>query len=139
MVQGGWTGMTEVLKVLIAEDEIVTKRLLEKSFENNKLFEIKLVENRKDALTEYRRWQPDILLMDILMPRMNGFQTLQCIRKKLKDQATCVIMVSSVNARRDIMVCAALGIQGYILKPFKIRELSDIVLSYYLNGERQEN
>lgn len=131
--------MTEVLKVLIAEDEIVTQRLLEKSFEDNKLFEIKLVENGEDALTEYRRWQPDILLMDILMPRMNGFQTLQCIRKKLRDRTTCVIMVSSVNARRDIMACAELGIQGYILKPFKTGELSDTVLSYYLNGERREN
>ncbi|MFP3984207.1 MAG: response regulator [Desulfurivibrionaceae bacterium] len=131
--------MTKILKVLIAEDGKVTQRLLEKSFEHNKLFEIKVVENGEEALTEYGKWHPDIVLMDILMPRMNGFQTLQCIREKLKDQATCVIMVSSVNARQDILACAELGIQGYILKPFKTGELSDTVLSYYLNAERQEN
>ncbi len=121
-------------KVLIAEDEQVTQRLLERSFEGDSRFEIKLVGDGEEALQEYKAWQPDILLLDIIMPKVNGYRVLYCLRKQFNDRKVCVIMMSSITDKQEITVCAKLGIQGYIVKPIKTHELSDIVFSYYQNA-----
>ena len=69
--------------------------------------------------------------MDIMMPHMNGFTTLQTIRQTLRDTTTTVIMVSSVTDKQDIVACAKLGIQGYVLKPFEVKTLAATVVGYH--------
>jgi DNA-binding response OmpR family regulator len=123
--------MVEKLKILIAEDEAVTRQLLQIAFRDERQFEARMVNNGEEALIDYKAWQPDIVLMDIMMPQMNGFTTLEAIRKTLKDTVTTVIMVSAVTDKQDIMACAKLGIQGYVLKPFQVKTLAATVLGYH--------
>ena len=66
-----------------------------------------------------------------MMPHMNGFSTLQTIRQTLHDKTTTVIMVSSVTDKQDIVACAKLGIQGYVLKPFQTKTLAATVVGYH--------
>ena len=123
--------MVEKLKILIAEDEAVTRQLLQIAFRDERQFEARMVNNGEEALIDYKAWQPDIVLMDIMMPQMNGFTTLQAIRKTLKDTVTTVVMVSAVTDKQDIVACAKLGIQGYVLKPFQVKTLAATVLGYH--------
>ncbi|MFH1019440.1 MAG: response regulator [Pseudomonadota bacterium] len=123
--------MAEKLKILIAEDEEVTRQLLQIAFRDEEQFESRLFTNGEEALVAYKAWHPDIILIDIMMPHMNGFATLQAIRQTLHDTATTVIMVSSVTDKQDIVACAKLGIQGYVLKPFQVKTLAETVVGYY--------
>lgn len=123
--------MAGKLKILIAEDEGVTRQLLQIAFRDGEQFEARLVSDGEQALVAFKEWQPDIVLMDIMMPNMNGFATLQAIRKTLKDTATTVIMVSAVTDKQDIVACAKLGIQGYVLKPFEVKKLAATVVGYH--------
>ncbi|HSR36823.1 MAG TPA: response regulator [Desulfurivibrionaceae bacterium] len=119
------------LKILAVEDEEVTRKLISVGLRDEQQFELCLVPNGEDALEEYKRFRPDIVLLDIMMPHMNGYKVLQEIRTNLKDQKTTIIMISSVSEKSEIMACVKLGIQGYILKPFHAKALAETVLQYH--------
>ena len=123
--------MAEKLKILIAEDEEVTRHLFQIAFRDEERFESRQVTNGEEALVAFKSWQPDIVLIDIMMPQMNGFETLQTIRQTLNDITTTVIMVSAVTDKQDIVACAKLGIQGYVLKPFQAKTLAETVVGYH--------
>ena len=123
--------MAEKLKILIAEDEEVTRQLVQIAFRDGEQFEVRVVSDGEQALAAFKEWQPDIVLLDIVMPHMNGFTALQTIRQTLNDTTTTVIMVSSVSDKQDIVACAKLGIQGYMLKPFEVKTLAATVVGYH--------
>ncbi|OGQ99248.1 MAG: hypothetical protein A2505_05900 [Deltaproteobacteria bacterium RIFOXYD12_FULL_55_16] len=128
--------MAEKLKILMVEDEAVTRQLLQAAFQDGEQFEIRLASDGEQALVAFKEWRPDIVLMDIMMPNMNGFTTLQTIRQTLRDTTTTVIMASSVSDRQEIMACAELGIQGYVLKPFQVKTLAATVVGYHLKAKK---
>ena len=123
--------MAEKLKILIAEDEEVARQMLQIAFRDGEQFETRLATDGEEALVAFKSWQPDIVLIDIMMPQMNGFETLQTIRQTLNDTTTTVIMVSAVTDKQDIVACAKLGIQGYVLKPFQAKTLAETVVGYH--------
>lgn len=123
--------MAEKLKILIAEDEEVTRQLVQIAFKDGEQFEARVVNDGEQALAIFKEWQPDIVLLDIMMPHMNGFTALKAIRQTLKDTATTVIMVSSVSDKQEIVACVKLGIQGYVLKPFEVKNLAETVVGYH--------
>ncbi|MBU4034086.1 MAG: response regulator, partial [Proteobacteria bacterium] len=96
--------MADKLKILIAEDEEVTRQLFQIAFRDEQ-FETRLTTNGEEVLIAYKAWKPDVVLMDIMMPHMNGFATLKAIRQILHDTTTTVIMVSSVTDKQDIVAC----------------------------------
>ncbi|MDH3393877.1 MAG: response regulator [Desulfobulbaceae bacterium] len=120
----------EKLKILIAEDEEVTQKLYAIGF-RDEVHELRFAENGEEALKTYAAWKPDIIILDIMMPNLNGFQTLENIRTTLKDNETTVIMATAVTDKKEIIACAKLGIQGYILKPFTAKNLSETILNYH--------
>ena len=123
------------IKILIAEDEEVTQKLYAIGFRDEK-FDLRFADNGEDALTTYKSWQPDIVILDIIMPNMNGYQTLEILRTTIHDTSTTVIMASSISDKKEIIACAKLGIQGYIIKPFTTKKLAETVLSYHCGGKR---
>jgi DNA-binding response OmpR family regulator len=94
-------------------------------------FELIFATDGENALTSYHQWQPDIILLDIMLPNMSGYSVLQEIRSKLRDIKTTVVMATALSDREDIIACARLGISGYIVKPFKPKEIGGLILSYY--------
>jgi len=127
----------EQLKILVAEDEETTRLLFGIAFKGMENVELRFAANGEEALTSLKAWHPDILLLDIRMPEMNGFEVLQVLRQVLNDKKTTVIMVSSVGEKNEIVVCAKLGIQGYILKPFVTKTLAATVLGYHKKARQQ--
>ena len=119
------------LKVLIAEDDKVTQKLYEQALPDN-MFERKIASDGDEALAIYSsEWKPDIILLDIMKPHKNVYQTLKRIRQTHEDTSTTVIMVTSVSEKGDIMACAKLGIQGFIVKPIVTSELGPTVVKYH--------
>lgn len=118
------------IKILIAEDDDVTQKLYSIGFRDSH-FELRFADNGEDALAVYEQWQPDIIILDIIMPNINGYRTLEIIRNTHKDLSTTVIMASAIADKKEILACAKLGIQGYILKPFKAKEIARTVIGYH--------
>ena len=115
------------LKLLIAEDSKAMQSFYRKELPGD-LYEQKIVSDGEQALEEYKAWRPDIVLLDMNMPVMNGYQTLKTIREGCRDRSTTIIVVTSASEKDDVIACAKLGIQGYIVKPFKAEAINKAIL-----------
>ena len=120
-----------MLKILAAEDEAVTRQLIRIGLKDEEQFELRVAVDGEEALVEYKKFHPDIILLDIMMPQMNGYKVLQEIRSTLADHTTTIIMLSSVSSKDEIVACLKLGIQGYIVKPFQAKTLAETMVAYH--------
>jgi len=102
-------------KILIVDDSnfirMVVKKYLRKIGYENTLD----AANGREAVEMYKKENPDIILMDYVMPQMTGYEALQQIR--LMDKKVPIVMFTSVSDQNVIAECKALGISGYIIKP----------------------
>jgi DNA-binding response OmpR family regulator len=120
------------IKLLIAEDDESTLALYDKGLSKD-MFEKRFAMNGQDALDIYHAWKPDIVVLDIVMPVMTGYSVLQEIRENAGDNKTTIIMASSMSTKDDMRDCSKLGIQGYITKPFKFKEIGNIIINCFQN------
>ena len=122
------------IKILVVEDDLSTQMIYEKGL-FNQIFEKKMVTNGNDALRSRREWHPDIIVLDIHLPGMSGYHVLKEIRETIKDVKTTIVMASSLSRGQDITACTKLGIEGYIAKPFSLRDIGTKILDSYAKRE----
>ncbi len=122
----------EKLKILVAEDDRNVQLLYEKGLPEDK-FDLKIVADGDAVLEMYDSWKPDIIMLDIMMPLMSGYAALKKIREleDETDRKTVIIMATSMTNKEDIVDCISVGIQGYIVKPFKASRIAEMVMAYY--------
>lgn len=125
---------TGKIKILIVEDDYTTQLIYEKGLFND-VFDKKTVATGKEALFVYNEWHPDIIILDIQLPEMNGDEVLKEIRQTIGDQKTTIVMATSKSDRKDVQACIDLGIEGYVVKPFPLREIGSKILTYYAKKE----
>lgn len=120
----------EKMKVLIADDDRQAHNLFRMGL-NDTLYDLKFVENGKDALDEWKQWQPDVVLLDIMMPVMSGYQALKEIRRVEAGSGrnTPVIISTALGGKNDVMDCVKVGVQGYLIKPIKCDQLAQKIES----------
>jgi len=111
-------------KVLIVDDEISIlvplKFLLEK---NN--YRVDLAQSGKDALDMITQSKPDLVLLDIMLPDLDGYEIFQMIREHSEWDDIKVIYLSAKNRDVDIAKGLNLGVDAYVTKPFSNAELLD--------------
>jgi CheY-like chemotaxis protein len=110
------------LHILLAEDNTVNQMVTQKMLK--KLgYKADVVANGIEVLQALEHQTYDVILMDILMPEMDGLEATRAIRKRCPDRPKIIAMTASalVGARE---MCIAAGMDGYISKPIKIEELS---------------
>jgi DNA-binding response OmpR family regulator len=122
------------IKILVVEDDQHTLQLYDRGL-FNQIFDKKMVTSGKEALVVYDEWHPDIILLDIYLPEMTGYQVLKVIRNNIEDSKTTIVMATALSGTEDVMSCLKLGVEGYIVKPFPFRELAAKVLGYYAKKE----
>ena len=106
--------------VLIVDDEKNIVDIL--SFNLKKEgYEIITAYDGEAALTEYSKRRPDIILLDIMLPLIDGFEVCRLIRKS--DKTTPIIMLTAREEETDMVFGLELGADDYITKPFSVREL----------------
>ena len=92
--------------------------------------EVLTAENGRDGVDLARTEQPDVVLMDIVMPDMNGFQATRQITRAEETAHIPVIIVSSKDQETDKVWGERQGAKGYLTKPVDAGELSTVVLSF---------
>jgi len=124
------------LKILIAEDDKSLQAIYDLSLPDE-IFEKRMAGNGLEAVKEYASWKPDIIILDILMPKMLGYSVLREVRKIFSDYSTTIIMATSVDSKEDVEFCEKEGIQGYIVKPFNPGTLADIILNCHKKADNR--
>jgi DNA-binding NtrC family response regulator len=118
---------TQSRRILIVDDEPLITEVLSEHFKGE--YDVETALNGTDALTAILRQRPDIVLLDINMPRMNGVEVLRDIKQI--DQTIAVIMVT---ANEQISLAAEAlkgGAFGYVPKPFDFRYLDHMVAAIF--------
>ncbi|MBP5705941.1 MAG: response regulator [Spirochaetales bacterium] len=104
-------------RVLIVDDLAFIKLIIKDTLEKTGFDVAGEASNGIEAVEQYKRLKPDIVLMDITMPRMDGIQALQEIMRF--DSAAKVIMCSALGQQKLIIQSIQLGAKDFIVKPFK--------------------
>ena len=110
-------------KILIVEDEAQVARLTKFKLVKEG-YEVTLAENGIKALESIKNNTPDIIILDIMMPEMDGFTLLQNIKEDDNLKNIPVIMLTVKGAKSDINKAYELGAEDYIVKPFHPAELA---------------
>ncbi len=108
--------------ILVIDDQDAVTVMLKRIFETEG-FQVHVAYNGEEGLREAARRLPDLILLDVMMPGLNGFDVLQLMRKDRVLANTPVIMITAKDTPSDIERGLELGADDYIPKPFHPREL----------------
>jgi twitching motility two-component system response regulator PilG len=124
------------LRVMVIDDSNTIRRSAE-IFLGQAGCEVVLAEDGFDALAKIADHQPDVIFMDIMMPRLDGYQTCALIKRNLRFSTTPVIMLSSKDGLFDRARGRMAGSDEYLTKPFTKDSLLKTVAQH--TGRKQAN
>lgn len=112
----------EHTKVLVVDDEPNIVQTLQDRLEMNE-YTVITAGNGKEGLEQALKEKPDVILLDVIMPIMDGHEMLETLRKHPEARDIAVIMLTARSQTQDIARANAAGIDDYIVKPFDLSEL----------------
>jgi CheY-like chemotaxis protein len=126
--------MQRLVKILLVEDDQLDQMEVKRTLERkNILYRLKIAINGEEALkilngasTDSYSGKPDIILVDLNMPKMNGFEFLTQIKGNDEWKDIKVFILTTSDEREDKMAAMSLGISGFITKPLKLESPSSI-------------
>jgi DNA-binding response OmpR family regulator len=111
--------MASKQKILIVDDDSNISELIS-LYLTKECFETCIVEDGEAALTEFKNFKPDLILLDLMLPGIDGYEVCREIRKI---SSTPIIMLSAKGEIFDKVLGLELGADDYIIKPFDSKEL----------------
>lgn len=121
------------VKVMVIDDSNTIRRSAE-IFLKKLGCEVILAEDGFDALSKIASHLPDVIFVDIMMPRLDGYQTCSLIKRNPRFKATPVIMLSSKDGLFDRARGRMVGSDQYLTKPFTQESLNQAISVYALAG-----
>lgn len=117
--------MRQLKRVLLIEDDPDIQTVASLSLELIGGFTVKVCSSGKEALREAENFAPDIILLDVMMPEMDGPATLIALRELPAIQTTPIVFMTAKVAPPDIAYYESLNAQGILPKPFEPMRLAD--------------
>jgi DNA-binding response OmpR family regulator len=111
-------------KLLLVEDEEELIKIVETYFRDEG-FDVRVALSAENALSLLSSFTPDIIVSDVKMGRMDGFQLLEVIRKMPLVRDVPLIFLTIMDDRTSVERAAKLGASGYMTKPFDVEELHE--------------
>ena len=109
-------------RILIADDEpniVVSLEFLMQQ----RGYEVKAVGNGEDALAAIGEFAPDLILLDVMMPRMSGYEVCQKVRENAAWNGIRIIMLSAKGRDIEVSKGLSVGADAYVTKPFSTKDL----------------
>jgi twitching motility two-component system response regulator PilG len=116
------TARSKKLRVLVVDDSATIRRSAETMLANQG-YEVITAENGFEALSKITRHRPDLIFVDIMMPRLDGYQTCAIIKNNAEFRDTPVVMLTSKDGLFDMARGRVVGSDQYLTKPFTREEL----------------
>ncbi len=109
------------VKVLVVEDEVTLAMIIKETLEEKEDFIVYIAENGEEGLHQFHSLAPDIIVADVMMPRIDGFEMVHLIRQS--DEHIPILMLSARSAVNDVVKGFETGCNDYLKKPFGMNEL----------------
>jgi two-component system chemotaxis response regulator CheY len=107
-------------RVLLVDDSLVTLKAHEKFLAGTEFEVVGTARGGLAGINAFKELRPDLVVLDIVMPDVDGVETLRGIFAEVSD--ACVVMVSSLGTREKVMQSLALGARGFLTKPYQQAE-----------------
>ena len=124
-------------RILIVEDELDLRSTLEFKFKSEG-YTVNAVSKGKDALEAIARKNPDLILLDLMLPDMSGLDICKKIKNNSDSFEISIIMLTAKGEEVDRVLGFELGADDYVVKPFSVRELALRVSTVLKRREKQE-
>lgn len=125
------------MKILIVEDEDVLAKVLEEKFEKAN-FDVEIASDGEDALKLVKSFKPDIVALDLMLPKLDGFEVLKEMKSKDDTKRIPVVVLSNLNEDENIKKALKLGAVDYFVKSnHPINECVDQIKAILLNGHKK--
>lgn len=115
-------------RILVVDDERGI-RMLTKDFLGDK-FEVLEASDGQEAIDMASKYKPDLILMDILMPKVDGYTACSTIKTNAAPKKILVVMVTALGHELNKKLAQSSGADGYLTKPFLEEELLDIISKF---------
>ena len=112
-------------KILVADDEQNIRSLVSKLL--NRDYIVMEASNGKEAVDIAKREKPDLILMDLMMPEMDGYTACSIIKADQATKVIPVVMLTGVGHELNKKLAYETGASGYITKPFQLQDLLDTI------------
>ena len=113
-------------KVLVVDDDPVIQKLLRVNFEMEG-YDVLSAADGAEGLDQARAGQPDVIILDVMMPKMNGLEVLAALKADAGTDAIPVILLSAKAQAGDVQAGLDRGADAYVTKPFDPLDLLDRV------------
>jgi CheY-like chemotaxis protein len=121
--------MSKVIRILLVEDDQLDVIDIRRTLEKMKIiYQLQVAKNGEEAVSmlESAESLPDVALIDINMPKMNGLELLHVIRNREEWKNLKCFIITTSDEQPERAVAAKLGVSGYITKPFKLNNTASI-------------
>lgn len=123
-------------KLLIVDDEAILRDTIQDVLEAQ--FEMLHASNGKEAIEISKKHQPDVIIMDVMMPVMSGVDACKILRTESSTRDIPILMITGVNTVEKRIELFDLGVDDFISKPFHNEELKSRIFSKYLKSQKQK-
>jgi DNA-binding response OmpR family regulator len=125
-------------KILIVDDDDMIRMMYQKIFVFNN-FEAEIAADGEEGLQKALEVKPDLILLDVMMPKMTGLQTLEKLKSNDQTKPVPVVMLTSLNGQQDAEMALSKGAVKYIVKseyePKEVAAMIKEVLAGYAQNE----
>ncbi|MBF0264191.1 MAG: response regulator [Gammaproteobacteria bacterium] len=113
--------------ILVVEDDPINQLIIEDYLQD---YEINLIDDGQKCLDEVNKRKPDIILLDIAIPTIDGYQVCQKLKSDKAYQDIPIIMVTAYAREKEKNKALEIGANDYLTKPFKYESLMEIIKKY---------
>lgn len=117
-------------RILYVDDEADIREVAEMSLDLDPDFEVRTCSSGADAIVVAPEWQPDLILLDVMMPGMDGPETLKALRTDDRTASCPVVFITARTQSYEVERFLSLGAAGLIAKPFDPMSLAGDVKRY---------
>lgn len=128
--------MSENPKILVVDDDEHILRSLSQYLELED-FQVVSASSGPEALELFEKEQPELLVLDVMMPGMDGFQVLETLRKNPQTSHVPVLMLTARDQHNDILKGYQMGATSYLVKPFNLDELVEAIREVFASKSSQ--
>ncbi len=112
------------IKVLLVDDEPSLRKVVKKRLELAQ-YDVAVAADGYEALQYLREERPDVIVLDVMMPRLNGFEVCARLKQDPQYRTIPVVMLTARAHARDEQLARECGADGYVRKPFRAEEFLD--------------
>lgn len=109
-------------KVLLVDDELIILKFVTKRLQLNN-YEVETAIDGEEALEKVKSFEPEVIVLDVMLPKMNGYQVCALLKKDARYATIPIILFTAKTQERDKQLGLECGADAYVCKPFRTEEL----------------